>query len=283
MTAEPLLHPHSRRQLEQVAERQIHAILLTGPVGTGKLYVARWLAARLLDVPSVETHPYVITVNRGKEKSIGIEAVRSLERALSLKVPNSATVNRVVIIEDAHVLTGEAQNALLKTLEEPPLGTSIILTASSEQALLSTIRSRVASVPVKTPLPDDLRAHFSQSSQPATKLDQALAISGGLPGLITALLEEAEHQLVPAIEAARGLLQKTTYERLASIDILAKDRELTDGVLFILQQMAEVQLRRGAQPERWSKVLQAAYEAEQGLAQSGQAKLVLSNLMLNLG
>lgn len=283
MTAEPLLHPHSQRQLEQVASRQLHAILLTGPVGTGKLYVARWLAGRLLDTPSVETHPYVITVNRGKEKSIGIEAVRDLERALSLKVPSAATVNRVVIIEDAHVLSGEAQNALLKTLEEPPAGTTIILTASSEQALLPTIRSRVASVPVKTPGADALRAHFSQSGQPAAKLDQALAISGGLPGLITALLEDAEHQLLPAIDAARQLLQKTTYERLASIDIFAKDRELTDGVLFILQQMAEVQLRRGAQPERWSKVLQAAYEAEQGLAQSGQAKLVLCNLMLNLG
>jgi hypothetical protein len=245
--------------------------------------VARWLAGKLLATPSVETHPYLISVNRGKEKSIGIEAVRDLERALSLKVPSAATVNRVVIIEDAHVLTGEAQNALLKTLEEPPAGTTIILTASSEQALLPTIRSRVASVPVKTPGADALRTHFSQSGQPAAKLDQALAISGGLTGLITALLEDAEHQLLPAIDAARQLLQKTTYERLASIDILAKDRELTDGVLFILQQMAEVQLRRGAQPERWSKVLQAAYEAEQGLAQSGQAKLVLSNLMLNLG
>jgi replication-associated recombination protein RarA len=283
MTAEPLLHPHSKRQLEQVASRQLHAILLTGPTGTGKLYVARWLAAKLLDTPSVDTHPYVITVNRGKEKSIGIEAVRDLERALSLKVPNSAAINRVVIIEDAHVLTGEAQNALLKTLEEPPTGTTIILTAASEQALLPTIRSRVASVPVKAPPTDVLRAHFSQTGQPGSKLDQALAISGGLPGLIAALLGDAEHQLLPAIDAARQLLQKTSYERLASIDLLAKDRELTDGVLFILQQMAEVQLRRGAQPERWSKILQAAYEAEQGLAQSGQAKLVLSNLMLNLG
>ncbi|MDB5169302.1 MAG: hypothetical protein JWO41_658 [Candidatus Saccharibacteria bacterium] len=287
MTAEPLLHPHTKQQLDQATDRQLHAVLLTGPTGAGKLVVAEWLAARMLGLSAAQLHkyPYLVCLNRGKDTSISIEKVRELERSLSLKVPSQATVNRVVIIEDAHFLGGEAQNALLKTLEEPPQGTAIILTATSEQALLPTVRSRTARIAVKTPPTELLKAHFSQTGQPAAQLDQVLAISGGLPGLMTALLEDAEHQLIPAIAAARGLLQKTTYERLAAVDGLVKDRELLNGVLFILQQMAEVQLRRvgSAQAERWSKVLQSTYAAEQALAQSGQAKLVLTNLMLNLG
>ncbi len=281
-----IFHEASKRQLDAMAREPAHAVLLTAPKGAGKGSVVRWLAAELFQsvAETITEHPYVAHIQRGKEKTIGIEAIRELEHFLSLRVPGDAVVNRIIIIEDSHLLTHEAQNALLKTLEEPPAGTVLLLTAISEQTLLPTVRSRVAHISIRTPKQSDTTTHFIGQNYEQSSVEQALTISGGLPGLMTALLQNSEHELVSAISAARELLGQTQYGRLVVVDSLSKDRELTDNVLFILQQMAEVQLRKtgAANAERWSRVLQASFEAEKSLANSGQSKLVLTNFMLNL-
>lgn len=74
------------------------------------------------------------------ETSIGIEDIRRLEKEIKLK-PYSHT-HKVIILNEAHLLTLEAQNALLKTLEEPPDYLLIFLLTPDEDLLLSTIRSR---------------------------------------------------------------------------------------------------------------------------------------------
>lgn len=74
------------------------------------------------------------------EGSIGIEAVRNLQKQIMLKPMQGE--NKAVIIKNAHTLTTEAQNALLKTLEEPPSHTYIYLTAENIHNLLQTILSR---------------------------------------------------------------------------------------------------------------------------------------------
>lgn len=74
------------------------------------------------------------------ENTIGIADIRNLKHIVSLKPFRSES--KAIIIEDAQTLTIEAQNALLKTLEEPPDHTIIILLANNVQALLPTIVSR---------------------------------------------------------------------------------------------------------------------------------------------
>jgi len=73
-------------------------------------------------------------------QSIGIEDVKQMQKKVFLK-PLKST-NKVVVLEDAQLLTTEAQNALLKVLEEPPANTFIILTADTKEGLLPTIISR---------------------------------------------------------------------------------------------------------------------------------------------
>lgn len=107
------------------------------------------MIARLLISPSIETlagnlegyrtnHPDVLYFKAGEK--LGIEQARKIKEHFSLK-PYSLK-GRVVIIEDASVMTHEAQNALLKTLEEPPKEAILILCASSDANLLPTILSR---------------------------------------------------------------------------------------------------------------------------------------------
>ena len=88
----------------------------------------------------------VTIIERGESEekkpklSLGIEDVKNMQKKLYLKPLKG--MRKAVILKEAHLLTPEAQNALLKVLEEPPANTIIILTAENEDALLPTVRSR---------------------------------------------------------------------------------------------------------------------------------------------
>jgi hypothetical protein len=281
-----VLHPATREVVRQYGQRPAHAALLIGPTGSGKFTLATRLVedALGLEAETLDNHPYKLVITPEADKSsIGIEAVRQLEQFLALKVPGKAAHNRAVIIENAHLLTLEAQNALLKTLEEPPAGTVIILTAASEQALLPTIRSRAQAIHVTKPTNSDIEAYFSEQHQ-ARDIKRAYAISGGLPGLMNSLLAEEEHPLSVATEKARELLGQTTYERLLGVDDLAKNKQLALDVTFILQQMAHVSLQKshGPQTKKWQRIMKAGYQAAEELKNNAQPKLTLINLMLSL-
>ena len=289
--AELVLHPLSRRQLEAFVSRPSHALVLLGPEGMGKTATSRWLAAQLLGLSetALETYPYLKIVV-SEDKSISIEAIRELLQFTKLKVTGGRP--RIVIIEQAHTMTGEAQNALLKLLEEPPAGTILILMAASIELLLPTIRSRAQAIRLQAPARSDLDDYFTSQGYAAPKIRQAYFLSGGLPGLMTALLAgDDEHPLVAAIQQARELLQASTFERLALVDSLAKQRPECARLLFVLQQMAHAALEQAAgKPDnqsdrsiaRWQHVLRAAYEAEDSLLTNAQPKLLLTNLMLSL-
>jgi DNA polymerase III delta prime subunit len=101
------------------------------------------------------------------KQSIGIEEVKNMQKKISFKPIKSPS--KAVIIEDAHLLTPEAQNALLKVLEEPPANTILILGSDSKEALLPTILSRCQIIELETDQPkltekakQDLQAFIDQ-------------------------------------------------------------------------------------------------------------------------
>ncbi|HEX5743963.1 MAG TPA: hypothetical protein VFX84_00720 [Candidatus Saccharimonadales bacterium] len=283
-----LLHPQTRRRLEAYIAAPSHALMLVGPDGSGKRTLAENLTETVLGLGqgSFAAHPYVLLIAPEEPgKAIGIEAVRQLEKFLALKVPGKPKEHdRAVVLEDAHLLTREAQNALLKMLEEPPAGTVLILTVNHEQAVLPTIRSRAQAVPVDRLEKQVLEDHFGGKGFDKQAIARAYAISAGLPGLMHALLDESDHPLLEATEKARQLLSQTAYERLAMADVLAKDRALAMDVAVILQQMAHISLQTATGPaaKKWQSVLEAGYEAAGALAANAQPKLALTKLMLSL-
>ncbi len=282
-----VLQNATKQKMTAYAQSPTHALLLTGPAGSGKYTLAATMIEQALQLtPGAHTtHPYVRIVQVEPDKqSISIETIRELEHFLSRKVPTTALYNRAVLIEDAHKLTPEAQNALLKLLEEPPEGTVLILTATQPQAILPTLRSRSQLLAVGAPEHTALQAYFDHQGKSAAEINQALAVSGGLPGLMHALLNDTAHPLLNATEQARVLLKATAYERLLLVDALSKDKALTADTLYILQQMAHVSLQTATGPaaKRWQRILSAAYAASQALQQSSSVKLTLTDLMLSL-
>lgn len=279
-----VIHEHTALQIDRLIDSPSHAVLLIGPKGVGKRFMADYLISRILDIESVEDYPYGKVIQSQDGKAIGIEEIRELEHFLSLKVPGNSKINRFILFENAHLLTGEAQNSVLKTLEEPPLGSLIVLTAEHEQALLPTIRSRTQTVNISPPTADTVGSHFMELGYAESDVKKAAVMSGGLPGLMATLLSEEEHELTIATGYARQILSKSIYERLLMVDELSKQKQLSLNTCLILQQMAHISLQKatGTQSQKWKNVMEAAYLASEQINKNAQPKLVLDKLMLSI-
>lgn len=283
-----LLHPSTSRAMDRYVQHPAHAVVLSGPTGVGKMTLSVALASKLLDISEAgfDNYPYQKIIAPIDGKAIPIESIRELQSFLSLKIPSTKPISRIIIISDANLLTTEAQNALLKTLEEPPLNTVLILTASHIESLLPTIRSRVSMLQVVAPPADELKQWFVEQGFEQSAVDKALILGGGLPGLMHALLSsEEDHPLYEATETARSILQSKTFERILLVDGLSKQKQHAANVLFIIGQMAKMALLRSktASDElRWKRIMKASYIAADQLRRNAQPKLVLTNLMLDL-
>lgn len=287
-----VLHDLTAAHASRFIAQPSHALLLVGAGGIGKRHVAEHIARNLTGIEGdIAGYAYLHVVEPEKDKTaIGIERVRDLQQFVKLKLPTDQPW-RIILIAEAGGLTTEAQNALLKLLEEPPERTVFLLCADSEQALLPTIRSRSQQMTIHAPAQSDLIAFFESQGHDSKAVQQAYLMSGGLPGLMSALLSDQEHPLKAAVQTARKLLQSSQFERLCLVDGLAKDRQAALQVLFVLQHMARAAIAQGAKAadgtatkriKQWHKVQQAAYDAEQAYTVSAQAKLTLTNLMLSL-
>lgn len=136
------------------AGRLAHAYLITGPEGSGKRALARELAA--LAVAGKEEaasgpaarHPDVhIAEPESKSRRILTEQLRGLERELQMRPTRGR--KKVGIIFDADRMQNQAANAFLKTLEEPPADSLLLLTSAQPELLPETILSRCIAVPLR--------------------------------------------------------------------------------------------------------------------------------------
>lgn len=117
-----------------------HAYLLTGPRGVGKTSIARILAYEVNNLPYNEDTVHLDIIEIDAASNRRIDEIRDLKERVNVS-PTSATY-KVYIIDEVHMLTKEAFNALLKTLEEPPAHAIFILATTESHKVPETIISR---------------------------------------------------------------------------------------------------------------------------------------------
>lgn len=214
-----------------------HAFLFCGPEGIGKRQVAQILAQTLLcDHQQGEpcescdscrafrsgSHPdfFLVTPDGA---SIKIDQIRALQQEAALR-PRFRQ-GRVFIIDEAEKMTQQAQNSLLKLLEEPPEGLVFILVASATQNLLKTIFSRCQQIRFTVPAQAELTAALVERGWPEAKAIAASRLSQGQVSTALGLL--TDDQL---------LLRQTTAKWLAEFSSLtaAKGLEHAAKILEIL-------------------------------------------------
>jgi DNA polymerase-3 subunit delta' len=162
----PFVELAGQRRAKSLLEKSLssgriaHAYLFRGPEGVGKTLFAAAMAKALhcrISGPAGAcgecascrkydsgNHPDY-KVEKPEKGVIKIERVRQLNKSLSY--PPYESQWRVVVMEDIHTMRPEAANCLLKTLEEPPEGNILILTAETSKNVLPTIRSRCQIIP----------------------------------------------------------------------------------------------------------------------------------------
>lgn len=158
------------------AGRVSHAYLLTGPRGVGKTSIARILAHEINQLPYDEESTHLDIIEIDAASNNGVEDVRDLREKVQI-APVSAA-KKVYIIDEVHMLSKAAFNALLKTLEEPPAHAVFILATTDVDKLPPTIISRTQRFSFRSITPADAVAHLKHiaKEEGITIDDEALAL-----------------------------------------------------------------------------------------------------------
>ena len=192
-----------------------HAVFLVGPAGSGKKEYARQAASLYLlgreDAEKLRECPFFQEL-----PDYAIKTVRACCEELNRQV--FARGRRCLLIPDAHLLTPQTQNALLKTLEEPPEGALLILTGN-EQAVLPTIRSRCMVVRVGSEDREKIVARLAERGVAPDRARLAAALADGVPSLAERYAGEAymafRAQALPVLEEA--LFGVTPFSQAAAL------------------------------------------------------------------
>jgi DNA polymerase-3 subunit delta' len=150
-------------------------------------------------------HPDVLVIEPGETGSIKIEQVREvIDRAQYRPFEGR---RRVVIVDEADAMVPQAQNALLKTLEEPPPGSIFILVSSIPDALLQTVRSRCPRLRFAPLLPADVAEVLVREH--GYSAPDAAAAAADADGSVGRALSAESSDIASAREAAQALLEET--------------------------------------------------------------------------
>jgi DNA polymerase-3 subunit delta' len=181
------------------SEKVPHAILFSGQEKLGKKKVAFEFASWILKENPL-SHPDFILLEP-KEQMLSIEKIRDLNYHLSLTPVRGK--NKVAIIDDAHLMTIEAQNCFLKQLEEPTINTLLILISSFPEILLPTIRSRCQQIKFFPLKREEIERFLEDQKIPEKK--ELLKISQGRPGILFEILKKP--QKLNLIEERKKILK----------------------------------------------------------------------------
>lgn len=174
-----------------------HAHILVGERGIGKSVLAKFIALKLLGIDTDREHVDIIhwSLDKGKS-SIGVNTIRNIIEECNKK-PYEGD-KKVIIIDNGDKITFQAQNAFLKTIEEPPANVYIFILCEELDGMLDTIKSRCGIHKLK-PLSDEEMILFLKDRYATIedeKLLVATSFAKGIPGKAESLIENEDFNAI---------------------------------------------------------------------------------------
>ena len=224
---------------QSIDEKHVsHSYLFVGIDGIGKTLFAREFAKKILCLngkgDSCEScikwnsnnHPDFLQIEP-ESNTIKIEQIRSMQEEISVKP--IASNKKVFLIVNSDCMTKEAQNCLLKTLEEPPEYATIILTTSNESKLLNTIKSRCMKIPFQKIEENELEEYAKN----VLNLNLSKEFIKICEGSIGKLLEiEEDKEIYTEVNSLLDNIERYNFTTLINkAEVLYKEREKIQEIL----------------------------------------------------
>lgn len=280
-----LLSANTQSSIRSICSKPPHGLGIFAPIGFGKMHVAKYIAYKVLgNSPDFESQHMKIISPEENKNMVTIDQVREIHAFFKLRIKSDKQVARVLIIEDAHKMHTDAQNALLKIVEEPPSHSMIILTATSTSGLLPTILSRIERLQLSEVSTSKIHSYFS-SDYNEDEISRAQIIARGRIGLIASILQKADHPLLESIESVKNFLKGDKYTQLASLNEHLNSIETFLEALKIISYSAFMQSVNkttvpNEQAKRWLKIYKQSYFGLQDIQHNANPKILLTNLTL---
>ena len=268
----------------------VHSYMFVGPDGIGKVLFAKDFAKMILCQDSnkacnhcsscikfnSDNHPDFMIINSEDGKSIKINQIRFLQERISEKPIVSN--RKVYIINDSDLMTVEAQNCLLKTLEEPPEFAVIILVLSNENKCLSTIKSRCTKIAFQKLRNSDLTQYANENN-----LEINSSLLSASDGSISKLLNLQNN--LEAYKQLDNIINAFSKDNIVDIwnnaDILYKSK---DNINTLLEYLNTVFLERlkSTKESKYIQSIKIIENTKNKLSSNANYDMCIDNLLLQI-
>lgn len=268
--------------------RTSHSYLFVGTEGIGKKQIAKEFAKALLCLNNDKycntcksciefddnNNPDFVILEPD-ENSIKIEQIREIQR----KVVEKPIISnqKVYIIDNSDKMTTEAQNCLLKTLEEPPKYITIILIGTNENAFLSTIKSRCTILRFKD-IPQHKIEEYLDTQQIYFKDKRILKACGGSIGKALEIIDRQEEY-----ESIHEFIENLAQENI--IDIFQKTQILFNSkerIQDILQYINILLLEMAKENYKYSECIEIVEDTKKRLQSNANYDMTIDNMLLKM-
>ena len=277
-----------KRSLEE--DKVSHSYMFIGIEGIGKQLIAKAFAQMILCTNETEkgcdkcksciefqsqNHPDFLYIEPDGN-SIKIEQIRYLQRKIQEKPIISN--KKVYIVNDADKMTKEAQNCLLKTLEEPPEYSIIILIGSNESAFLNTIKSRCMKLTFQPIAPEEIKQYMEKTYGMNNINENMLEAFQGSIGKAIALKDKKEEY--ENIEKMIEKLDKTDMTELIGLGsaLYQSKEEIND----ILEYMNIVLLKMTKENVKYANCIDIVENTKKRLHQNANYDMCIDNMIFNM-
>lgn len=280
-----LLNPSTRESIQRITASSPHAIGISGSSESGKKYITSYIAEQILNVSDIKNYPHVKFIDG---KNAGIDEVREVSKFMSLKLPGKSKYKKLLVFWSFEKLSLAAQNAFLKSLEEPAEATLIIINTNAKNKLLPTTISRASWIEILPVSIDDTIKYFIKDYDEKT-IRRAYGLSDGRVGMLSKLLDDYEqHPSSQSVESVKNILRLERFERLVEIDRLVKNKEFNielylSSLAKVLEAVMKTKIEKtGKIDKKAVSNIKRIMRAKNSLSYNVNQKLILTDIFYNL-
>ena len=274
---------------EAVKDNKVsHSYLFIGNSGIGKKLIAKEFAKAILclgdnkycnncksclEFDGRNNPDFILIEPEGN--NIKIEQIRNMQKGVQEKPIISS--KKVYIIDNADLMTKEAQNALLKTLEEPPEFVTIILIGENENAFLATIKSRCMILHFNSISNSDMEKYLEENYKMNVTSNMLDVFQGSIGKAIE--LKDKQEDYLKIEQAIENIEKEDLIDLIKNLDILYTSK---DEILDMLDYINIILLKKSKENVKYTDCIKIVEDTKRRIDQNANYDMSIDNMLFNI-